>query len=301
MIKHRSPKIVLTVLGLFAFLIIPFNTVHAQTPSQAISLSPATTQVSIDPGKSASDKIEVINTGDDSFNVTFSVAPYYVTGQNYDPHFTQLPGTVDASKWITITSTKATLESHKVLAENYTISVPANTAPGGYYAVIFAETSQSNVSAGGVVPHNRVGNIVYITVNGDVKTSGYVKGSSLPGFTFSPTVPLDIQVANDGGVHFQTTASFSVKDITGKEVYSAHFDRLILPSTVRNITTSWTASMPVGVYTVHREATAAGTLTKLPDQTIVVVNPWFLIGLILIILAIVMFFVIRAKQRKSKR
>ena len=152
MIKHRSPKIVLTVLGLFAFLIIPFNTVHAQTPSQAISLSPATTQVSIDPGKSASDKIEVINTGDDSFNVTFSVAPYYVTGQNYDPHFTQLPGTVDASKWITITSTKATLESHKVLAENYTISVPANTAPGGYYAVIFAETSQSNVSAGGVVP-----------------------------------------------------------------------------------------------------------------------------------------------------
>lgn len=301
MTKHHSPKIVLTVLGLFALLFVPVTAVHAQTPSQAISLSPATTQVSIDPGKSSSQKVEVINTGDDSFNVTFSAAPYYVTGQNYDPHFTQLPGTVDASKWITIPTDKALLNSHKVLTENYTIKVPANTAPGGYYAVIFAETSQSNITSGGVVPHNRVGNIVYITVNGDVKTSGYVKGSSLPGFTFSPTVPLDIQVANDGGVHFQTTASFSVTDITGKEVYNAHFDRLILPSTVRNITTTWTAQMPVGIYTVHRQATVADKLTKLPDQTIVVINPWFLIGIILVVLAIVMFFVLRSKQRKSKR
>lgn len=301
MIKHRSPKIVLTVLGLFAFLLIPFNTAQAQSPSQAISLSPATTQVSIDPGKSSTQKVEVINTGDDSFNVSFSTAPYYVTGQNYDPHFTQLPGTVDASKWITIATTKAPLESHKVLTENYTISVPANTAPGGYYVVIFAETSQSNVTTGGVVPHNRVGNIIYITVNGDVKTSGYVKGSTLPGFTFNPTIPLDVQVANDGGVHFQTTASFKVTDFTGKEVFNAHFDRLILPSTVRNITTSWTAQMPIGIYTIHREASVDDKVTSLPDQKIVIINPWFLIGTILVILAIVMLFVLRAKQRKSKR
>lgn len=300
MIQKRSPKIVLTILGLLSLFVVPYAPTFAQTPSQAISLSPATTQVAIDPGKSASDKVEVINTGDDSFNVSFSTAPYYVTGENYDPHFTQLPGTVDASKWISLQTSSAPLESHKILSLPYTISIPANTAPGGYYAVIFAETSQQNVTTGGVVPHNRVGNIVYITVNGDVKKSGYVKADPLPKFTFSQTVPLGLQVANDGGIHFQTTASFSVTDITGKEVYKASFDRLILPSTVRDISTNWSSQLPVGIYKVHRQAIAADKTTVLDTQTIVIVSPWFLLGSILILGSIIAFFIIRAQQRKRK-
>lgn len=300
MITLRRPKIVLTILGLAGLLVIPSGVTHAQTPSQAISLSPATTQVAIDPGKSDSDKVEVINTGDGSFSVTMSTAPYYVTGENYDPHFTQLPGTVDASKWIHLQTTTAPLESHKILSVPYTISVPANTAPGGYYAVIFAETSQENVTSGGVVPHNRVGNIIYITVNGEVKKSGYVKADPLPSFSFSQTIPLGVQVANDGGVHFQTTASFSVTDITGKEVFKANFDRLILPSTVRDISTNWSSQLPVGIYKVHRQAIAADQTTVLATQTIVIVSPWFLLGAILIIGAIIAFFILRSNQRKRK-
>ena len=141
---------------------------------------------------------------------------------------------------------------------------------------------------------------MYITVNGAVKKSGYVKADPIPLLSFSQVIPLGLQVANDGGIHFQTTASFSVTDLTGKEVFKANFDRLILPSTVRDISTNWSSQLPVGIYKVHRQATAADKTTVLDTQTIVVVSPWFFLGIILVIGSVIAFFIIRSNQRKRK-
>src|SRR4051812_31830452 len=68
--------------------------------SQHIALTPSSAELAIDPGQSATGTLAVINQGDDNFRVATSVAPYHVEGVDYDPEFTQLPGTVDASKWV---------------------------------------------------------------------------------------------------------------------------------------------------------------------------------------------------------
>lgn len=266
------------------------SSVHAEnTSSQAITLSPASTEVAIDPGNNVSKSVDIINSGSDAFDVTLSSSPYYVTGENYDPHFTQLPGTVDASEWVHLALTHSTVDAYKVLTITYTITVPKNTAPGGYYAVVFAETSTHDAKTG-VVSHNRVGNILYITVNGSIKNGGSLTGNSLPPVSFAGSIPISTKISNSGGTHFITKATYSVTDLSGKEVFNASTERYILPQTEREISSSWSPGTVLGLFTVHRSATVAGTLKTLPDEKILIINPWiiaafaFLIGIIIAIL-----------------
>lgn len=294
-------RIFTAVLSIVAFTLLTSNPAFAQEPTNAITMSPGSTRISVDAGKSVSESFEVINGGSDGYKVELSVSPYHVTGENYDPEFTQLPGTVNSSEWITLDTTEAELAGLKVLSVSYTVEVPENTAPGGYYAVIFAQATRSDTGSGGVIPNNRVGNIIYITVNGDVATTGDVTGTPIPGFSFSSKVPLGLKLSNTGGIHFESTISFRVTDIAGKEVFKANLERMILPSTVRNLTVDWESSLPLGLYTVHREATVGSETIQLDDHKILIVNPWFLICAATFLSSIIVILFLRVRSRKLQK
>ena len=286
------------VLGIAVVAIGLIHTdAHAQSDAaQAITLSPASSEFVIKPGAADGKTVDIINSGTDSFNVKLSVSPYHVTGENYDPKFTQLPGTVDPSSWVKLSSTDESVGPAKVLTVPYTIKVPKGTAPGGYYAVIFAETT-SNSSKTGVVSHNRVGNILYITVDGDIKSGGNVAGDGLPFLHFMGPVSIGTKVSNSGGTHFVTKAKYTVTNYTGKTVFSSSTERYILPQTEREFKTNWTPQTLFNIYTVHRSATVAGVEKKLPDQKIVVVNPWLLIGIAFLLGILIGVPLQRARQR----
>jgi hypothetical protein len=288
---HRMRRFIpaLFVIGITIATLGQINssTAHAaSTPSQAITLSPASTDVAVDPGATASKTVDIINSGNNSFNVTTSRAPYYVSGLDYDPHFTQLPGTVDASAWVHLSVNTTTVAANTTITMPYTVEVPAGTPAGGYYAVIFVETSTDDAKTG-VVSHNRVGDILYITVNGNIKSGGNITGDALPSFSFIGSIPITTKISNSGGVHFITQAVYTVTDMTGHKVFTATTERYILPQTEREITSTWSPQSVFGIFTVHRSATIAGVVTSLPDQKIIVINPWlfvvaaFLIGILI--------------------
>lgn len=299
---RSSIRALLALVTVATLVAIPVGVSHAQAPSQAITISPASTRLSVDPGKSVTDTLEIINGGDDGYTVDLSVSPYRVVGEEYDPAFTQLPGTVDASEWVTLSNTSEQLDGQKVLSTSYTVTVPENTAPGGYYAVIFAQTSQKQeTNTSGVIPHNRVGNILYITVNGEVENKGDVKGNDIPPFTFAASVPLGMKVSNSGGIHFETKATFRVTDFRGNEVFKSEVDRFVLPSTVRDISTSWDTPLPFGIYTVERSATVAGETVSLDTEKIVVISPWFLFCVVIFLGSIITLLIMRIRQRKKEK
>lgn len=272
----------------------------AQTPSQAITISPASTRITLNPGESVTNKFEIINSGSDGYQVELSVAPYRVIGEQYDPSFTQIPGTVDASKWVVLQNTAEPLDGLKVLSTSYTVTVPANTPPGGYYAVVFAQTSQEkNMETSGVVPHNRVGNILYITVKGDIKESGDAQGTPLPFASFNASIPLGVKVTNTGGVHFESKVTLRVTDLAGKEVFKTEQERFVLPSTIREITSPWDVAAPFGIYTVERSATVAGQTVTLENHRIVVASPWFVICVAIFIGSATSLLIVRIRHRKK--
>lgn len=301
---HRLTRLVpLLFIGVAVILLSQIMSLKAYAEartSQAVTLSPASTEVSIDSGSSVSKSIDIINSGIDNFNITLTTAPYYVSGTNYDPHFTQLPGTVDASKWVKLSLTKSAVGGYKVFTIPYSIVVPQNTAPGGYYAVIFAETSTDDTKTG-VVSHNRVGNILYITVNGLVKSGGSLVGSPLSSVGFGGDVPITTKITNSGGTHFITKASYTVTNFKGDTVFSANTERYVLPQTEREISSSWSPQSFFGIFTVHRSATIAGALKSLPDEKILIINPWIIVAVAFVIGILVGISVRHARRRRRSK
>lgn len=294
----------LTSLFVLAVLLLLAGGSHqasAQSFSQNITLSPASTDVALDAGTSVTRSIEVINSGSDDFNVTLSVAPYRVSGIEYDPKFNLLPGATEVTSWVRLEKTAARVESQSTEKFQYSISIPANTPPGGHYGVLFAETSPLSTSTSGVVPHNRVGNILYIRVNGPIETGGSIAAKPLSSFLIQDNLPIGSFISNTGGSHFVSKATFTVKNLFGQTVFDSKMERYILPQTERDVSVEWTPPSPINIYTISRSATIADQVQSAPDQTVLYVKPWFLAVLFAILLTIGITLTIRTLRRSRNR
>lgn len=252
---------------------------------QHIAVSPYATKLSIAAGRSTNGSFEVVNEGSAAFDISVFAAPYHVEGTDYDPQFTSLPGTTDASSWVQIAgTTKQSLAAHKLTKLSYTLTIPHGTAPGGYYAVLFAETVRT-ANSSGVVSRSRVGDVLYITVQGPVKIGGDIQAVSIPRFTMASSLPLAMLVSNTGGIHFLTDATMTAKNIFGKDVFRSSTRRYVLPQTVRRISAVWQATPAIGLFRIERGATVAGLNRQLPSQWLVVVHPW-VIGLTAVVVLV---------------
>lgn len=301
MVKRAVIILVLTI----AVLILTGPMAHAEAPQRLINVTPASTTISVDPGGSEKGTMLVTNLGTTSFSVTIYSNPYYVKGLDYSPTFTQLPGKVDASKWVHFASpTAGTISPQQQLAADYTVDPPAGTAPGGYYVVIFAETDTSHTTGGstsGITAHNRVGDILYITVNGDVKSAGTAIALDLPKVIVSTPVNIAVVVSNLGGIHFQTTVETTIKDMFGRPDFTDSKTAYILPQTQRQISTSWSPQTLIGIYQISQTATLPGDAQQLTTQWVIITKPWVIITLIAIIIVIVISALLRIKQASRKR
>jgi hypothetical protein len=292
----RQPRLRVILVAAFGLALVLPSLASAATDRQHITITPSSAALSIAPGASDSDTMAVVNQGSDSFKVSASVSPYHVEGLDYDPQFTQLPGTTDASRWVQLhVPADTTLAPGKLLNIDYTVRVPAGTQPGGYYAVIFAETTPVGATQG-VITHNRVGEILYMTVKGAVKEAGSVTAGGLDHFNTSGSLTIPTLVRNTGGVHFKSAVTVTIKNLFGKQVFEQADNRYVLPQTERRVSFTWTNQVPIGIYHVSRQATTPSGTVHLPDTLVVMIQPWLIV---LIIIAIIL--VVGAILRKVRK
>jgi hypothetical protein len=300
---RRSPLLLLTIATGLGLLLAPLVSVEAASavPPQDITISPSTAQLSAPPGGTTSGSLSVINGGGASFSFKTYADPYHVVGVDYDPSFTLIPGKTDPSSWVHFTTpTTATAAPNQTINLGYNLVVPSGTAPGGYYAVIFAET-QPAVDAGGVTSHSRVGTILYITVQGPVTQAGSIRAVHQNHFVFASTVPLATEVENNGGLHFITTAKLTLANyLTNKPAFSASLQRYVLPQTVRKITAVTTPTPIIGLYKYEAQATFLGKTQTLPSQWVLVVHPVALWVIPIIVILIVIYLSLPKGRTKSK-
>lgn len=279
---------------------IPTGAAEPAAAQQYITITPAVRELRVDPGGSVSGSMSVINQGAESFKLSLEVAPYRVEGVRYDPKFTRLPGTTDTSQWLALNvSPMAELAPQKTLEVAYDITVPAATQPGGYYAVVFAEAGPAKAEPGSVSARNRVGQVVYITVNGEVKQQGSARGGAVPGLVIGGEVKAPLFVRNDGGVHFKTKSTLTVKDIFGQTVYTTSRENFVLPQTEREIDFAWSTKALLGLYTIERSASVPGGEARVDTARVLVVHP-LTIGILLVVLAAGFFYLQLRRARKGR-
>lgn len=290
-------KRLLVALGVIGVLLIP----HGAKAAQAITITPTSIDKVIIPGQTLKGQTQVLNQADSPFDYKVYAAPYSVTGEEYDPSFTPIPGVTNVASWFTLKTAKTRLEPYSTSALDYSITVPANTKPGGYYAVIFAET-ESKVEGTGVTTQKRVGTVVYIRVAGDAVEQGGVTSWIVPWFQ-EPNLMQTLRLENTGSVHYSATIKTNVKDLFGNTKLSYAQKRNVLPEKIRKVTIEWEKTPALGIFKVNGTVEIFGQTTPLSTKYVLVMSKEIQRGL-LIVLALIILFIISKKiyrRRKAKK
>lgn len=305
---QRQKRIYLRTLALpVAILLVGLglSSAHATaataTPAQSITISPTSIDQSVQPGSTNIGSFEIINSGTTNYTFHVYATPYGVTGENYNPDFTKLPGAADITNWFHFSTTSAQVGVHQVVTVNYTIKVPVGTIAKGYYAVAFAQTQPMTDSKTGVVITDRVGEIFYLRVAGNAHQGGKLLTWQVSFLQKPPVTPV-VRIEDYGAYNFPSTVTVHIKNLFGRTVYSVNTTKQILPQTIRRIALPWSSSTSIGIFKVSGTAVFLNHTYQLPNKYVLVLSPTvrlLLIGLVVLIVLAIIYRLYRRRRSKA--
>jgi hypothetical protein len=228
MIKSPLQKII--TLGASSLVFLSFVTV------QAITVSPARTEPSADPGQTISDTFMVINDQDQEQTFYTSVEAFESQGETGTPNFTSVKEGLPT--WVQVQE-KVVLKKGERAKIPYNINVPAGTEPGGYFAAIFLSTQPPSAEEGQVSVGAKVGMLILLKVNGQVKESGVLASFELKekkSLLTSMPVNFVYRFRNEGNDKAKPEGEIVIKNMLGMEVARLDANKTqgnVLPSSIR--------------------------------------------------------------------
>lgn len=286
-----------------AFLVLPFFAVlaigqpaHAATVQPGLTISPLRTELTIAPGTVKTGQLTIYNTTTSDINVSMSAEAFGVINEQYD--YTFDPSSKIAS-WAHFDPSALVLLAGKSAQVNYSIGIPLDAEPGGQYLSLFAATDIKSGTQG-ISTSERVGSLLYITVDGKVTHTGHLLKLLTPWTTVGSS-DWEATIQNTGTTHFISMYTMDVKTLWDSEVSSSSGSSLILPSTIRLVQGTIAQPDIPGIYKI----TYTASLGDSPSVTIyryilyMPVYGWIIIVLVLAYFAGKGFRIYRTKHSKK--
>jgi len=179
-----------------------------------------------------------------------------------------------------------------------TITVPANTPPGGYYGTVLISTVKESQSENANAPRSpviaRVGSLILLTVEGEVIRNGKTVSvdtiNNDRGWYEAGPIELGILYENNGTVHVNPYGTVSIKNIVGEEVgYVTLEPWFVLPDSLRLREITWDREWLFGRYTVEAQINRGYDDIVDTVTTTFWVLPWKIVGGIFLIIFITIF------------
>lgn len=191
-----------------------------------------------------------------------------------------------------------------------TISVPADAEPGGFYGSILVSTIRLGSDGSEVAPRNpiiaRVGSHFFLTIAGDVTTSGQTLGlNTLPSQYWYESGPLTFGISyeNNGSIHLNPYGELSVTNFMGEEVGYVELDPwFVLPQSIRTREIKWDRDFLFGRYTARATVNRGYDDILEEVQVTFWVLPWKLLALLFgTVFLVTMLFRLFFKNFEFKR
>ncbi len=238
--KQMKAFPIITVSFLSAFFLFSFGFIQK---AEALTLAPARIEVGGDPGETISGEIEVIN--EENVQKTFytSYENFEPRGDSGAPYF--VGGDKGLATWIDTAPTLSIKGGERKFVP-YTITIPKNAEPGGYFSAIFFGSSPANSAGEGQVSiGGRIGSLVLLRVNGEIEEGGgLVEFSAKDGKRIFTTLPVELfyrfnntggdRVVPKGEIKFKNTLRITTDSISANEK-----DGSVLPNSTRKIEAIW--------------------------------------------------------------
>ncbi len=267
----------LSIIFAASLLLTPLSA-QAQTSNttKGLSISPLRAFVQVNAGATKTASLTVANNTASPLTVQLFDKQFSVADYTYDYRFaTPQPDLV------TIGIPQVVLQPGKSQAIAYTVTVPKDVTPGGYYYTLFA----SATPAGNEKVTLQAASLLYVTVNGDLHKTTELQSASIQSVSFGKDFSYQLQARNTGNVHYFVYAAGQLHGPSARpaEQPATH---ILLPGKVRTIPGTISAPILPGIYKAEYGYKTDSGQEMLRSSLVAYIPPWSIAFLLLIILGI---------------
>ena len=287
--------------------------VSPDAPPILIQISPVSTQVVLEAGKSKEYTMTIRNSGSSDFNYHLYATPYFVSDEDYNIDFSVESNRTQISRWVKfyqddklVDRPVYSIKSGETQNVKYVVQTPENIPAGGQYAAIFAETdagssSKESTSGSGIRTASRVGMVVYGRTDGETVEEGSITDFNIRSFIVEGNVFTTSKVKNSGNTDFEAEYTLRVNSILGAELYNKKVSYNILPDTERRVNLEWADTPFMGIFKVYLKVSAPGENGTREEEKLVIKFPIFMIILTILVLTAIIISIIMATRKRRER
>ena len=262
--KRISVLLVGLVLAASMFAVI--GKVRAQESGSGLSISPTRTELSIQPGKTDKVEVSIRNVTRGAIIAKPFISDFESDDATGEP---RLYTNTDKRNSASINSYVSGLQDVPLAPGEtknltYTVTIPNNAAPGGYYGAVTyraVPANQTGPEGGEVALTANVASLVLIEVPGDITEQIQIdsikalKDSKAGSFFTSKPNAAAISIRNNGNSFSKPFGTVSITNMSNKEVHNYELNNAtprgnILPKTNRTFTDEIKNISKPGRYTI---------------------------------------------------
>lgn len=260
--------------------LLPFMAIYptqAANRDKGLLISPLRNYIKVSAGHSQTGVLTVANLTSKPIVANLSVQQFSVADYTYSYIFKDAK-----TNWIKLEQTQLPLQPGKSQNVKYSVSPPANTAPGGQYYTLLAS---ANLSASGISGTVQAATLLYITVNGKLVQTGRTESSSIKRWVFEREIPYDITLRNTGNVHYFVFVSGRLQGLftDGRDQSATH---LLMPNTVRRMGGTIDSPTLPGIYKATYGYKTDSGASEMRSEYIFFTPPWSIAALLLIVIGV---------------
>ena len=270
-----------------------------------LTVSPPNQKISLVPGQKTKTTLSISspasNTKARKYKIT--VSPFKVDDTGNSAVFENNGDYNRLVDWITLDWEEGVLEPNEVVEVGITIDTPKNAPAGGQYAALMVASVNDGEEEGSINIKNtfQIGHLIYADVAGTTKRGGDISNVSLPSFLFSGKVTASATITNQGNVHSDAIHVLKVFPLfSNEELYTNEEtpeQTLVMPEATRYTSVSWDNTPSIGIFKVQYLVNFEG-IEKEVNKTVIVCPLWLLFIILLIVAVLVFKFVLGKKTKK---
>ena len=281
----------------------------------ALTASPVKVEVQGDPGQTLHGEIELINEQSELKTLFTSFENFEPAGDTGSPRF--IGNESGLATWMGSLAS-LTIEPTKKVVVPYTIAIPKDAEPGGYFAAIFfGEQDPQTQEAGEVSIGGKLGILILLRVSGNiVEDAGLSEYKTSNGTRVFSSLPIlfSYRFSNKGGDRVVPLGDIVIKNTFGGTATTLSANKnegSVLPNSSRKFESIWGQSQSAtssvgflnkakqqlsdfhfGLYSAHISVTYGATNQVANDVYRFMLIPWQLLCLCALVL-VVLYFALR--------
>lgn len=254
----------LFILSSFTSIFLGFILMAAPAEAQivGIKVSPVKVEEIVDPGQVLEEHLKVSNESDQPKTFYVYLRDFKAEGESGQARLIS-PGSEEGyflASWINAPTEGIDFAPGEERVISYTISVPPETGPGGYYGAIVMGTEPPKLQGtnedkgAGIAVAQQTASLILLRVKGDVFEEAKVREFNTNKRFYSTPfdVNFTVRIENAGNVHVKPYGTIAITNILGKEVKLIRVNEKggnILPGSTRNFTDmGWSGANGFGRY-----------------------------------------------------